>query len=192
VKTALTILVLLLAGLAVAGFVHASGESARAQVLADSLAEAHARYAADSVAWEARRARLVADSTLYAQERNRTARLLAQARDTVRNLTGRFAALLAQAGHGDSARPLLEALEGEFAACDAALANCEQRLSNAEARVQLADSVAQANRILAAGYERSWKDAEDRARPSLLRDLWRSKTIWATLLAVVVAIQVVR
>lgn len=178
-KAVLTTLCLALLGAAVFGWLTARREAEEARALRLQLQAAHTLYAQDSARWadqrvalETERARLVTDSA-------RVARRLAGARDSLRSTLGTLAALLAHAGVDSS--PVLAEIDSAFAACEATVTNAEARGANCQAQLQVADSVAAANGKLAALYEKSWQNAERRARPHLFRDLFRSAPLWGSL-----------
>lgn len=62
-------------------------------------------------------------------------------------------------------------------ACAESLQNCEQRAANAEQRASLDSGRVVALQGLNHDLEDAWHSAEQRARPSLLRDFWRSRRL---------------
>jgi hypothetical protein len=141
------------------------------------LKQAQVRYARDSIAFARRRAALEDSLVQLALRGDSLRRALTVARQasaagiiTIRNLIARLprqdrAAVTVSLGE------IVRAGE----ACDVALANCEAQLAaertgrrEALARLQASDSLRTVTDL-------QRQDAERRARPSLLRDVWRAK-----------------
>lgn len=82
-------------------------------------------------------------------------------------------------------RLTFDSLAGEAIACRGLLVNCELRAQNAEARAH-GDSIhfADLQRFVSDTLEPAWHTAERKARPSWLRDLWRSRSVTLPLAAV--------
>lgn len=81
-------------------------------------------------------------------------------------------------------RLTFDSLAGEALACRGLLVNCELRAQNAEARAH-GDSVQLlATQTLLDTVRVRWFIAERKARPSWLRDLWRSRSVTLPLAAV--------
>ena len=183
-KHLLTVLCVVLAGLAVWGLLSARQETAHARALRAQLDSTRLAYGVDSARWAQERTALEADRARLAQEGSRLARTVVVTRDSARQALGTLAALLAARGD-DSTGAVLATVEDAFAACDEANAGLAKQLDNCEHRVVLADSQAAANQRLSARYELAWQNAEARARPNFFRDVWRAKGMLLPLLALV-------
>lgn len=178
-KAALTVVCLALLGAAIFGWLTARREAAEARALRLQLQAAHTLYAQDSTRWAGQRASLEAERARLVQDSSRIARRLAGARDSLRSTLGTLASLLATAGVDSS--PVLAEIDSAFAACEATVTNAEARGANCQAQLQVADSIAAANGKLAVTYEAAWRNAEARAKSSLVRDLFRSAPVWGPL-----------
>lgn len=80
--------------------------------------------------------------------------------------------------------PVILTLTTEAAACHDLLVNCELRAFNAEARAH-GDSLqlVTLQRFVSDSLEPAWQRAEQKARPSWLRDVWRSRSVTLPLAA---------
>lgn len=141
------------------------------------LEQAQARYTEDSAAFAARLAALEDSLSRLGQAGDSLRAKLAVSREasgaaiiTIRNLIGKLPR---------EDRAAVTVAVGEIVragqACDALVANCEARVATertgrleALARLQASDS-------LRTGTYALWQDAERRARPHFLRDVWRAK-----------------
>lgn len=193
-RGALVTLAAVLAGLLAWTWFGWQGADRRAEGVRQHMAAERGRFRLDSAlradSLEQLRARLAAlraDSADLARQLEIATRDAQAAADSLAVLT---------AGLSDSLRDAIAAQVHTIAAvgvaCQATLENCEERAANAEARERQEAAAAAAARRLAAVADSSWQDAEQRARPNLFRDLWRTKQVWATVLAVVTVVVVVR
>lgn len=139
-------------------------------------------------AWDAERAGLLADmgrlreDSAQLEARRRAARAWSQ--DSIRKLL----ALIPDSAARAAAEGAVALEAGETARCEEQRANCEARAANAEARAAGDSTDLAALRLFVRDtLEVSWRDAERRARPSLLRDLWRSRGLTGPLVVVAFA-----
>lgn len=181
------VLVIVLAGLAVWGFLTHRGDTQVAIALRAEIASLEAAHATQDSAWAQERARLQSDRERLVREGARLAQRVTIARDSARQALGALAAYLAMRG---DTTDIMTPVENAFQACDQELANLGQQIGNCELRVTLADNQAAANLRLAGQYQSAWRDAEDRARPNWIRDAWRGAKVWAPLAALLAALAI--
>lgn len=172
-------------GLALGGLAFGSCQASRANEAELRLNDALAKHRGSLDAWEDERRSLTrdlsalrADSASLAIRYDAVRRAAPTLRDSIQHLLARLP---------DSTRarlqPAILELGAETTTCHEFLANCEQRVANANRRAT-GDSL---QLLETAGLLRSteglWRDAERRARPSLFRDLWRSRRVTIPLAA---------
>lgn len=167
------VLALLVAALLGRGW---KADAGRKQV---ELVQAQERYTADSADYVLRIERLedslaelgkVGDSLRAGWAVSREAS--GAAIITIRNLVAQL-----PQEHRATVTVALGEIIGAREACDALVANCETRVGaersgrlEALARLRASDSLRTRTSVL-------WQDAERRARPSFLRDVWRAKSV---------------
>lgn len=121
---------------------------------------------------------LRADSAVLAARAATLARRLPAAHDSLRRLLAMLP---------DSTRTPLDSavavVTAAYESCEAIRANCEARAANAEQRVA-GDSIRILElEALSRTLEGEWRAAEQRAKPSFFRDLWRSRRVTLPLMA---------
>lgn len=108
--------------------------------------------------------------------RDSIAKLLARLPDSVARPLGTEITVLREAGE----------------ACHATLTNCEARAANAEQRAAGDSARLVATHQLLATTEAAWHSAEQKARPSFWRDLWRSRSVTAPLALVTIVVLLIK
>lgn len=151
-----------------------------------------------TAAWRVRAAAAAAEAARLREDSGRAYRLWAVDREAASAGVWAIRELAAQArargdtGTGWRLEDAVVAVEAEQAACSVVVLNCEQRAANAEtARADAAvrvDSLAAQLDTLGV----RWEDAEKRARPSFLRDLWRAKEALGSLLVILGVVVIVK
>lgn len=110
--------------------------------------------------------------------------LRAQATDSIDKLL----ALVQDSAARAVAHAAVRVVYREVEACQDQLANCEARAQNAESRAR-GDSVSLAlTEAILDSVRVAWSQAERAARPSLFRDIWRSRQVTLPLAALTVVL----
>lgn len=122
---------------------------------------------------------LRADSQVLAVRSQRAQRAAILATDSLGKLLARVP---------DSVRAAVESTVTVFSevgsACQAQLANCSLRAANAERRAAGDSSQLAATQSLLDTVRVRWSQAERKAQPSWLRDIWRSRSVTLPLAAI--------
>lgn len=176
---------------------HAVGLDAKLQAVTDAYAADRAAWADTVRSFDARLARLRADSAEAYRDLAASRSRLNSARAKATAAEARLMAALASASDSgsQSADGRLEdvaAIVTARAACEEALQASDRALTGCEAR-----ATAERERAMAALAEISKREStiaelEDLAKPNLLRDFWRARVITLPLLGAVALLAVLR
>lgn len=145
-----------------------------------------------TAAWRVRAAAAAAEAVRLREDSARVYRLWGVDQEAASAGVWAIQQIAAQArargdtGTGRQLETAVAAVAAEQRGCSLVVINCEQRAANAESAREDATARADSLAVKLDTVGVRWEDAERRARPSFLRDLWRTKEVTGPLVVILV------